>query len=249
MAQDIPLDDPLYTDAALVAFYDAENDWGEDRAFCAHLARAAGSVLDLGCGTGAFLAGIDAGERVGVDPAGAMLEVARHRPGGADVRWIEADARYLALDRRFDLIVMTGHAFQVFLTEDDQRAALASIARHLAPAGSFIFDSRNPACREWEEWQPAMSERQIEHPRHGRVTAWNTAVQDEASGIVTYGTFYRLADGRVLSADSRIRFTPAADLARMIVGAGLAVDRWFGDWAGGPMTLQSAEIIPLGRRA
>ncbi|MDR6951909.1 SAM-dependent methyltransferase [Ancylobacter sp. 3268] len=240
-------DDPLYTDAALVAFYDAENQGGADMAFCTKLARGVGSVLDLGCGTGSFLAGLDAPQRVGVDPAAAMLDIARARPGGTDVEWIETDARRLDLGRRFELVVMTGHAFQVFLGEDDQRAALATIARHLAPGGRFIFDSRNPAGREWEEWQPHNSRRRVVHPRHGEVEAWNSAVHDAATGIVTYDTFYRLGDGRELAAASRIRFTPRDELARLIAGAGLAVERWFGDWSGRPFDEDAPEIIPLGR--
>ncbi|GLK86399.1 class I SAM-dependent methyltransferase [Ancylobacter defluvii] len=243
----MPHDDPLYTDAALVTFYDAENEGGADVDFCTALARGGGSVLDLGCGTGSFLAGLDVPRRVGVDPAAAMLDIARARPGGADVEWIEADARRLDLGRRFDLVVMTGHAFQVFLGEDDQRAALATIARHLAPGGRFIFDSRNPACREWEEWQPHNSRRRVSHPRHGEVEAWNSAVHDAATGIVTYETFYRLADGRELTAASRIRFTPRDELARLIADAGLTVERWLGDWSGGPLDDRAPEIIPLGR--
>lgn len=240
------MEDPLYTDASLVAFYDTENDWGMDRSFCAGLAREVDCVLDLGCGTGAFLAGLSNPVRVGVDPAAAMLDVARARPGSDGAVWIEADARTLRLGQRFDLIVLTGHAFQVFLTDDDQRAVLATIAAHLAPGGRFIFDSRNPAAREWEEWQPHNSRRWVDHPAHGRVEAWNTASCDEASGVVTYGTYYRLGDGRTLSAQSRIRFTPGTELERRIAQAGLRVERWLGDWNGGAAEEASPEFIPLG---
>lgn len=242
-------DDPLYTDASLVAFYDTENEWSADLACCADLARTAESVLDLGCGTGTFLVGIGAPVRVGVDPAAAMLDVARTRPGGGEVEWIEADARTLDLGRRFDLVVMTGHAFQVFLTDEDQRAALNAIARHLAPNGRFVFDSRNPACREWEEWQPHNSRRTVDHPQHGAVEAWNTAVHEPATGIVTYETFYRLRDGQTLRAASRIRFTPPDALERRMAEAGLAVERWLGDWTGGPFHDRAPEIIPIGHLA
>lgn len=168
-------------------------------------------------------------------------------PGAEGAEWIAADARTLRLGRRFDLVMLTGHAFQVFLTDDDQRAALATIAAHLAPGGRFIFDSRNPAAREWEEWQPHNSRRWVDHPAHGRVEAWNSAMCDDATGIVTYGTWYRLANGRTLSAQSRIRFTPRAALEQLIAEAGLSVERWFGDWHGGPDGAQSPEFIPLGQ--
>lgn len=241
--------DRLYDDPDLASFYDVENVWSSDQDYCRSLAEGCASVLDLGCGTG-WLAAALAGERTvfGVDPAEAMLEIARARPGGDRVIWVRGDGRSVRLDRRFDLIVLTGHAFQVFLTPEDQLAALRTIAAHLAPDGRFIFDSRNPAREEWREWTPAESTRRIEHPRFGTVDAWNDIEHDPATGIVTYGTFYRiLADGRVLSSRSRIAFPPRDELERLIGEAGLTVDTWLGDWTGAPWTPMSRDFIPLGR--
>ena len=39
------MSDPLYDDPDLVSFYDLENGWGADFAFCARLAAGAKSVL------------------------------------------------------------------------------------------------------------------------------------------------------------------------------------------------------------
>lgn len=244
-------DDRLYRDPQLVDFYDLENGWAPDTEYCRALAADAASVLDLGCGTGLLAAALAPGRMVmGVDPAGAMLDVARARDGGDLVSWVEADARSFRSDRRFDLIVMTGHAFQCFLGDADQRAVLATIAHHLAPGGRFIFDSRNPAVAEWREWVPAESRRTVAHPRFGAVESWNDVTQDPATGIVTYQTFYRiLSTGQTLSAESRIRFAPKDVIAGSIAAAGLAVERWLGDWQGGPWTEAALEIIPIGRRA
>lgn len=244
-----PLDDDrLYRDPQLADFYDIENGWAPDTEYCRALARDAGSVLDLGCGTGLLAASLGQGRRVvGVDPAGAMLDVARQRPGGADVTWVEADARTFRSDQRFDLIVMTGHAFQCLLSDADQGALLATIARHLSPTGRFIFDSRNPAIEEWREWVPAESHRVIQHPRFGAVESWNDVEHDDATGIVTYQTFYKVpATGHTLNAASRIRFTPQEVIARHIVAAGLKVETWLGDWQGGPWHEGAKEIIPVG---
>ncbi len=146
--------DRSFDDPAVAAAYDALNPWGRGDDFYLGLLREAGSVLDLACGTGTLLkrAAADGheGVLVGVDVAGAMLRVARAQPR---VAWIEADARTVDLGRRFELVTMTGHAFQVFLTDVDIRLLLANVARHLQPGGRFAFETRNPAARAWEGWR------------------------------------------------------------------------------------------------
>jgi ubiquinone/menaquinone biosynthesis C-methylase UbiE len=244
--------DRLYDDAELAQFYDLENDWADDQAFCFNLAKDASSVLDLGCGTGRLAARIAEAYGMpvtGVDPAAPMLDIARKRSGGDKVDWVQGDARQLQLGHRFDLVVLTGHAFQVFLTSKDRLALLRSITAHLNPAGRFIFDSRNPLREEWHEWQAAESERQVTHPTLGTVKAWNEAEHDAATGIVTYRTHYRvLKTGQHHAASSRIAFPPQGEIARLIEQAGLVVDRWLGDWQGSACTPTSREIIPLGRK-
>lgn len=246
-------EDQLYHDPALADFYDLENGWerSEDFAFCRTLAANADSVLDLGCGTGELAVALS-GERVvvGVDPAPAMLEIARAKPGADRVTFIEGDARTVRLGRRFSLIMLTGHAFQVFLTREDRRAVLATIAAHLAPGGRFIFDSREPDSREWEEWGPEASIRYLVHPRFGDVTAWNDAAWEPATGIVTYETHYEIsATGQRLSASSRIAFPPKHELETLLAEAGLRVERWLGDWQGNDWQPVAAELIPLGTLA
>lgn len=245
------VEDRLYTDAALARYYDLDNGWTGDREFCLRLAKGCRSVLDIGCGTGALalriaVAGVPV---VAVDPAGAMLDVARAKPGAEKVRWIQADARALELDARFDLIVMTGHAFQVFLTDADRAACLAAIARHLAPGGHFIFDMRNPALREWEEWRPDLSRRRFGDPVLGAVDAWNDVSWDEGAQVATYVTVYEASGGRVLRAASRIGFTGRERLLALILAAGLRVERWYGDWTGADCAEGSPEFIPYGRLA
>lgn len=240
--------DRLYDDPALAGFYDLENHWGVDFDLIRAMTRPGWRVLDLGCGTGQLGAGLaEAGCRVtGVDPAAAMLALAAMRPGGDRARWRQGDARDLRLDERFDLVVLTGHAFQVFLTLEDRRAVLATIAAHLAPEGGFVFDSRNPLVEEWREWGPATSRRELHHPDYGPVEAWNDVERDALTGIVTYETVYALADGRRLAARSRIAFPPRAEIEALAREAGLAVADVWGDWARAPWTARSPEIVVTG---
>lgn len=240
--------DLLYNDPALVDFYDLVNTGDAELKRCRALAGEARSVLDLGCGTGQLAAAFADGRVVvGVDPAGAMLDIARRRPGGKRVEWIEADARTLRLERTFDFIILTGHAFQVFLTREDRLAVLRTIAAHLARGGHFLFDSRNPTAEAWRSWTPERSEEMIDHPRVGMVKGWYDAHMG-ASGIVTYRTWYEVvATGQTLTAESKIAFPSKEEIAADIEVAGLAVESWFGDWAGVAWTPASREIIPFGR--
>ena len=84
------MEDKLYQLAELAQFYDLDNEWGPDLDYCLKLATDARSVLDLGCGTGQLAASLSDGRSVvGVDPAAAMLEIARRRPGGDKVSWVQ----------------------------------------------------------------------------------------------------------------------------------------------------------------
>ena len=129
-----------------------------------------------------------------------------------------------------------------------QRSVLATIASHLAPGGRFVFDSRNPLLEDWRSWTPDESLRDIDHPELGRVWCWNDVHHDASSGVVTYETHYRVeATGDLFSAASEIAFPAQDHIAAIINEAGLAVDRWLGNWDGLCFTETSPDIIPVGR--
>lgn len=242
--------DRLYADPDLAQFYDIENGWAQDLDYCRTLAEGCPSVLDLGCGTGLFAAALAQRAEcavVGVDPAAAMLDIAAKRPHGERVQWLRGDARTVRLERRFDLVVLTGHAFQVFLTDQDRAAVLRTIADHLTPGGRFVFDSRNPVSRHWMNWTPTASLRNFEHPTFGPIRAWNDASHDPVTGVVTYGTYYKpMASDRLHWSRSKIAFPSQEQLSTQIVAAGLTVQQWLGDWLGSSYCSASPEIIPIG---
>src|ERR1700722_12696145 len=142
--------DLLFSDARLAALYDAwcPRPQRTDFDFYLPLVMAVEAVLDVGCGTGAMLheardAG-HAGRLCGLDPPAGMLARARRR---ADIEWISGDLASVEWAREFDLVVMTGHAFQVLVEDADIRQALAAISAALKPNGRFAFETRNPAAR------------------------------------------------------------------------------------------------------
>lgn len=89
-------------------------------------------VLDVGCGTGELLEHLqDRGALTGgVDPAPRMVELARARAAGADVR--AGDFEHLPFDDGTFDAVLAVNALQFAADQDD---ALAEAARVLAPGG------------------------------------------------------------------------------------------------------------------
>jgi SAM-dependent methyltransferase len=149
--------DRQFSDPGLARLYDSLNasERRPDFPFYLPLVMSADAVLDVGCGTGQLLrlarqAG-HCGRLCGLDPAAAMLDQARAR---SDVEWIIGDLTSVDRLGAFDLVVMTGHAFQVFVEEAERRAALCAIRSVLNEDGRFAFETRNPPARAWEDWTP-----------------------------------------------------------------------------------------------
>ncbi|KZL12674.1 class I SAM-dependent methyltransferase [Pseudovibrio sp. Ad26] len=241
----------IFTDPDLAQFYELAPRDRADHTFCKVLANGAHSVLDLGCGTGELTVQLAEDRHVvGLDPAAAMLELAGKRHNGEQVQWIQADARSFDLGETFDLICLTGHSFQFFLTEEDQLAALKMIAKHLSPEGQFVFDTRNPNFpgRKTRCKEETLS--QTQHPDLGAIESWNLSEYDEVTQTLSFTNAYkRLETGEIFSAPSQIKYTTQDKVDQLLEEAGLCVETWLGEWTGEPYHSVSREIIPIGRRA
>jgi len=243
--------DLSFSDTRLAALYDRLHPLSEpERGFYLPIIMQAGSVLDVGCGTGALLhaarrAG-HVGRLCGLDPAAAMLARARARP---DIEWLCGDLAATRYADEFDLVVMTGHAFQTLVEDHEVRAALAAVRGALRAHGRFVFETRNPSARAWEGWTSrtptevldatgtrVQVSRRVETPFDGRTVCFSE-------------TF--VGDGweRSLTSRSTLRFLDATALSGFLGEARLAIEAQFGDYSRQPLTPASPEIITLARVA
>jgi ubiquinone/menaquinone biosynthesis C-methylase UbiE len=144
----MPTED-VFEEEFFASLYDSLNPWSiSDEFYVEEAVASGGPMLDLGCGTGMLACSLAARnlDVTGVDPAEAMLRVARSRVDGEKVKWIRSDGQSLRLPQRFNFIYMTGHAFQQLLTDDDAVALLQTAAHHLSAEGRFCLRHAQP-CR------------------------------------------------------------------------------------------------------
>jgi SAM-dependent methyltransferase len=240
--------DRLFEEPRLARFYDAFCAGRPDFAFYLPLVMESEAVLDVGCGTGELLRlAREAGHRgrlCGLDPAAAMLEQARAR---SDVEWCLGDVESANWTAAFDLIVMTGHAFQVLVNDEQIRCSLGAVRRALRTGGHFVFDTRNPAVRGWEQWVPenAVEITTSDGERVRMAHEVRTVARDRVTFTVTYSC-PRWRDDEV--SWSTLRFLDAAALTSFLSETGFAVDSLLGSWNGDPHTPTSEEIIVIARR-
>lgn len=243
---------PVYSDAEVAALYDLLNPCDPERwpidAFYDDLVMAAGSVLDVGCGTGAMLHRArergHTGRLVGLDPDGAALARARLR---TDIEWVEAPAAAAAFDAEFDLATMVSHAFQCLTTDAEVRTSLAAIRAALHEGGRFAFETRHPQARAWEDWNPS-NVTDIVDPAGRALRVWHE-VASVHGDVITFTETTAEPDGTVLRVDrTSLRFLDAATLGEFLADAGFEIAAQFGAGDGGPVTATSREIITIARR-
>ncbi len=130
--------------AKFAAFYDElMGDRSETidqvRSYLAKHLPTATSLLELGCGTGALLAGF-AGELAlaGVDQSPEMLAIAAERVPGATLT--QADMTKFSLGVRYDVVICLFDTLNHLPRFDDWAEAFKRAHEHLVEGGLFIFD-------------------------------------------------------------------------------------------------------------
>ncbi len=239
-----------YADPDIAHLYELLNEWAESDDFYLEWVMDAEAVLDVGCGTGLILRTArergHPGRLVGVDPAAAMLDVARsHR---TDIEWVNGYVQDFSFEAEFDLVFMSGHAFQEWVSDEELRTSLTAIRDALTENGRFVFETRNPELRPWESWTPENAV-EIAHPDGGVIWDQNDVQLPVRGDVVTFVSRTTSPDFEgTKEVTCTLRFLGRELLSVFLEEAGLEIEAQYGNWDLTPLTRLSPEIITVVRR-
>jgi SAM-dependent methyltransferase len=245
--------DALPSGADLLARYydlDLQDDPGDLDLYLAMAARTGGPVLELAVGSGRLAVPIaQAGYQVtGVDLDPAMLTRAgsawaraqgsgrSRRKAKGSLALVEADLVTLDLPERFGLgFIALNSLFQVGPAER-QRAAIASLARHLRPGGVAVVDVELPDAAELASWDGRLVldwiREDLEAPGTS-VTRMSSARHDPVSASTSLSVIYDATDAsgalRRVTRTDRLHLVAVSQLVDAAGAAGLGVELLAGD--------------------
>lgn len=256
----------FYEEAGLlydsVPSYHARNDMDF---YVARARGAGGPVLEIGCGTGRILlASAEAGATVtGLDGSEVLLARCQEKLAllpdevRRRVSTHHGDARDFDLGGQFALITSPFRVFQHMTKIEDQLRALASIKRHLAPGGTFIFDVFNPSFERLVSDRSAEQDETPPQPlpdgrtfrRNYRITRVRWLDQVNETDLIYY-----VSDGPGTPEKRYVhhfdmRWYLKAEMEHLLARAGFEIVEALGDFGGGPLTDGAWEQIWVVRHA
>jgi SAM-dependent methyltransferase len=223
---------------ALARLYDVDliDDPGDLDLYRALAARTGGPVLELAVGTGRLAVPLAADGRrvVGVDRDEAMLgrAAARARAAGLPderVAFVVGDLRDVAVpeDGTYRLSFIALNSLMLLAHRPAQAAAVAALARHVAPGGLAVVDVWLPDAEDLgrfdgrlileyvrEDPETGLTVTKTAAARHEAATATVdlTAIYDETRGREPIARWIRRDALRLVSADELVAFAEAAGL-------------------------------------
>jgi SAM-dependent methyltransferase len=251
---------------ALARLYDLDllDDPGDLDLYLALANRAEGPVLELAVGSGRLAVPLaEAGHEVtGVDLDPAMLDRARARvragePGLSErLTLIQADLVGLRLPTAgtFGLAFIALNSLLVLASRAAQRAALVTLAEHLAPGGLAVVDIWIPDAADLARFDGRVTLEwpKVEPETGAIVTKAASAQHDATSSTVTLTTIFE--EGRQGAPAARwirrdrLRLVSPDELRGFAEEAGLVVELMAGDYAVGPIGPGSERAVLIAVR-
>ena len=215
--------------------YDQINHWGKDDEFFLELLKTLNieELADLGCGTGRLTTHFaKAGYHVtAIDPNEEAIEYAKNKEYPGEVSWIVGDSSNLQTNA-FEAVIMTANVAQVFLTDISWHQVISDVYRALKPGGHFIFDTRNPLAKAWEQWEKDTTpDVAIDHVNGEQLEIW-TEYGGFIEDIFTFTETVKNSrtDEVLIRKNMQLKFRTQEEIYDTLNQVGFSHIQVYGDW-------------------
>jgi len=221
----------------------------EDIPFYLNKAKEYGEpVLELACGTGRVTIPIAKNgiSITGLDLLNTMLKEAKKKSKetGVKIDWIEGDMTNFNLNKKFNLILMPGCAFNWFLNLKSVENCLICVKKHLKPNAGFIFDAFNPDLNFLVR-DPSKSYHNAKYQDpdgSGLVIVSENSKYDKATQNNEIRLAYSIAD-KTINNKLRLRIFFPQELDAILKYNGFKINAKYGDFDQTPFTSDSGRQI------
>ncbi|MDQ0205831.1 class I SAM-dependent methyltransferase [Alkalicoccobacillus murimartini] len=215
--------------------YDQVNKWGKDDDFFIEILKKTnrGTLADLGCGTGRLTTHFAklGFEVTAVDPNVEAIDQAKKKQYADKVKWVIGDSSNLETNA-YDVVIMTANVAQVFLTDKSWQQMISDTYRALKPGGHFIFDTRNPLAKVWEEWEQDDTPDLAIHPVTGDHLEIHTEYEGFTGDVFTFFEIVKHVetDEVLIHQKLALRFRTLEELYESLNQIGFTEVQAYDDW-------------------
>ncbi|MDV6250520.1 class I SAM-dependent methyltransferase [Vibrio sp. EA2] len=209
------------------------------------------SLLDVCCGTGLVTIPLSRklSHVVGIDFSGSMIDFAKYKSSNiSDIAFYEMDAADFNLETVFDLIVMTGNAFQAFISDADFSSMLNNINSHMHAESLFVFDSRLPCSEHFETTSSHEHWSSYKSPTGENVDVYGLdSRHPQLNNTMLHHVRREYENGEQYHSYIELKYRSIDEIVKGLERNGLQLVEYYADWKKTPLTETSTSFVGVVR--
>ncbi|HCG8613269.1 class I SAM-dependent DNA methyltransferase [Vibrio parahaemolyticus] len=209
------------------------------------------SLLDVCCGTGLVTIPLSRklSHVVGIDFSSSMIDFAKYKSSSiSGIAFYEMDAADFNLQTVFDLIVMTGNAFQAFISDEDFSSMLNNINSHMHAKSLFVFDSRLPCSEHFETTSSYEHWSSYKSPAGENVSVSGLdSRHPKLNNTMLHHVRREYENGEQYHSSIELKYRSIEEIVKGLERNGLQLVEYYADWKKTPLTETSTSFVGVVR--